>query len=392
MTARRYTLGLLAAITLLLALAAGVNRLVDPFWYYRDVEIAGFNAVKPRFARFERHIKPQLLARERPQVIVLGSSLSEIGFDVGDPALTAGGALKTYNFAFAGALWDRVQCYFEYALATTELKRAVIEIIPGPMPDIDCAGTLKEIGEFSEVKLLLSLDGLSNSIRTVLEQRRAHPSHTRNGRYLYARDVPGVSARFREFFLGRARSDPRCTLERVPAAPPASQTFAAAAIAPTEGLDLSGLRSVIRAARARGIELRLLANPPHALSLELDLLCGQSAPRWAALAAIARLVAEEAPQGGVALWEFYGYNAVTGEAIAGRNPKYWQDPEHFNFEMGSLMLADMFGTASEGAIGRRVGPDGVPAAYRAFLAGRDRYLREHPRFYEELRASLAPLR
>jgi hypothetical protein len=29
---------------------------VDPFWYFRDIEIAGLNAVKPRFARFVRQI------------------------------------------------------------------------------------------------------------------------------------------------------------------------------------------------------------------------------------------------------------------------------------------------------------------------------------------------
>ena len=392
MTPRQYAIGLLTAVLLLVGLAAAANRVVDPFWYYRDFEIEGFNAAKPRFARFERHIKPQLLARERPQAIVLGSSLAEIGFDTNDPALTGTGKWKGYNFAFAGAEWDLVRCHFEYALAVTDVKRAVVGIHPGALPAADCANRLPEVREFSELKLLLSWQVLQNSLRTVMEQWRGRSSHTRDGRYLYARDIPGVAMRFREFFLGRQRGAPRCTLERVPAEPPRAASFAADAIAPLTALDLSGLRALIRAARARGVELRLFAYPYHALSLELDFLCGQHAERWAALAAIAQVVAEEAPRGGVELWEFFGYNELMGEGVAGRHPQFWQDPAHFNHEAGSLMLSEMFGGLPAGRLGRRLGPQDVPQAYREFLAGRDRFLSEHPGFYEELRATLAPIR
>lgn len=390
MTTRQYTMGLLAVTALLLGAAAAVNRVVDPFWYYRDYEIAGINAVKPKFARFERYIKPRLLVREQPQAIVVGSSLSEVGFDAADPALSANGQLKSYNFAFAGAGWDRVQCYFDYAVAASRLKRVVLEIAPGPLPTIECGGQLAEIADFSELKLLLSLEVLRNSVLTVMEQRQGESSHTRGGRYLYARNVPGVAARFHEYFSGLARSSPGCTLASVPAAPPPTRQFAAASIEPPAGLDLSGLRSVIRAAREQHIELRIFARPLHALSLELDLLCGRLAEDWAALGAVARLIAEEAPQGGIELWEFYNYNERTGEPVIGRDPANWQDPTHFNYEMGSVMLADMFSGGVEGAFGRRLKPDGMVDAYLAFLKGREHYLAQHPRFYEELRSVLAP--
>jgi hypothetical protein len=349
------------------------------------VEIAGFNALKPRFARFERHVKPQLLARERPQAIVLGSSFSEIGFDTNDPALTDGGRLKGYNFAFAGADWLLAQCYFDYALAHTDLKRAVIGFYPGSLPRAECAHRLPEIEGFSELKLLLSRGALQNSLRTVFEQSRARSSHTREGRYLYARGAPGVSTRFREFYQGRARAG--CTADRVPASPPPSATFAPAITAAQPDLDLSGLRAVIREARARGIELRLYAYPSHALSLELGFLCGDDGERWAALAAIARVVSEEAPDGSVQVWAFYPYNELTGERVIGREPANWQDPDHFNYELGAVMLADMFGGGS-GTFGRRLTADNVEAVRREFLASRDRFLAAHPGFYDDLRATL----
>jgi hypothetical protein len=388
MTSRQYAIGLLKWVALLLAVAAAANRLVDPFWYYRDFEFDGFNAAKPRFARFERHIKPQLLARERPRAIVLGSSLAEIGFDPNDPALTGGGEWKGYNFAFAGAGWELVQCHYQYALGVTDLRRVVVGIHPEAMTVADCAQRMPEVQDFSEVKLLLSLQALNNSLRTVLEQRRGRSSHTPDGRYLYARDIPGVAVRFREFFLGRRRSDPRCASDGMPLKPPPAQAFSSAEIVPPPGLNLSGLRELIRAARAREVELRLFVYPYHALSLELDFLCGGYAQRWAALAAIAQVVAEEAPQGGVELWEFFGYNDVTGERVIGREPKYWQDPAHFNHEAGSLMLAEMFSGQAAGRLGRRLAAGDVPAAYRDFLAERDRFLARHPGFHEDLRTTL----
>lgn len=388
MSPRAYTLGLFAALALAVGAVAAFNRVVDPFWYYRDIEIAGFNADKPRFARFERHVKPQLLARDRPQAIVLGSSLAEIGFDANDPALTDGGRLKGYNFAFAGVDWAETQCYFLYAVGTTDLKRAVIGIHPGPLPRVDCARQQAEIADFSQAPLLLSLRTLQNSVRTVLEQGATRASHTREGRYLYTRGVPGTAARFGAFFRGRAKQG--CTADQVPATPPPGEGLGGMTM--TVEPDLEGLRIVIRAAKAQGVALRLFAYPHHALALELDLLCGQFAARWAALAAIARLVEEEAPDGSVQLWSFYDYNAVTGERVVGREPLYWQDPDHFNHEMGALLLADLFGTPVKQSFGRRLTAANFAEARRALLTSRARFLAGEPAFYDDLRATIAPLR
>ena len=393
MSARAYTTGLLLGLALLLAVGAAINRLVDPFWYFGAPELNGFNAHKPFFARYERHVKPQLLARYRPQAIVLGNSLAEIGFDAASPDLTARGALRAYNFAFAGASWELVQCHFDFALGATEVKRAVIGISVSDLPaPRDCAGRLTEISGFSEAKLLLSLSVLDKSLRTVLQQNRARSSHTRDGRFLYARGMPGVDSRFREFLRNRNHDQKACAAGRIPKVPPQSGTIAPAAIAPARNLDLSGLRSVIREATARGIELRIVAYPQHAMFLELDLLCGRGDEHWARVGAIAQVIAEEAPRGNVELWDFLGFNEVTGETIAGRAPVYWQDPEHFNYEVGNVMLADMFGGVAHGRLGRRIAAGEANDAYHEFLTGRDAFIAQHPGFYEDLRALLAPVR
>jgi hypothetical protein len=384
MSARAYTLGLFAVIALTLAAVAAFNRVVDPFWYYRDVEIAGFNAVKPRFARFERHVKPALLAREQPQAIVLGSSFAAIGFDPLDAAFTGGGRLKGFNFAFPGTAWAHAQCAFEYALRHAPVERVVLSVAPGAMPLADCAAVWTGM-TVSTAELLLSTHALDNSLRTVFEQKRARPSHTREGRYHYTRDVPGAAARFREYYLRADAKTRQCRAQRLTA----PVKLEPVAVAPLEALDLEGLRAVMHHARAASVELAIVVNPRHAMSLELDFACADGVARWRAIESIARVVAEEAGgQGNIGLWVFDGYDAERGERVMGREPVYWQDPEHYNMEIGARMLAAIFGgAASDGA---KVAPGDATRLLARLAAQREAYLARSPWFYEDLRALAAP--
>jgi hypothetical protein len=370
-----------------LAAVAAFNRVVDPFWYYRDFEIAGLNAVKPRFARFERHVKPALLAREQPEAIVLGSSFAEIGFDPLDKSFTDDGRLRGYNFAFAGGGWDLEQCALDYALKHARIKRAVLGISPGALPKADCSKVWQGMS-VSSAELLLSANALDNAIRTVAEQRRARPSHTREGRYLYTRDVAGAASRFREYFKRDSKAQTQCSPRQlaVPALLPAQR------IEPMPNVDLAGLRATIRAARAQGAALAFVVYPRHALSLELEFACGDVQARWRYIAAMAQVVAEEASDGSASLWVFDGYDAPRGERVVGREPTFWQDPEHFNFELGTRMLSAIYANeyGREQGFGARVLPGNIDTLYAQLLAQRVRYLAASDWFYGDLRELAAP--
>lgn len=382
MSVRRYTLMLFLLIAFALAAVAGFNRVVDPFWYYRDIEIPGFNAVKPRFARFERQVKPALLAREQPEAIVLGSSFAGIGFDPLDAALTDNGRLRGYNFAFAGTGWDVEQCAFDYALRHAHVKRAVLGIGAGGLPKADCAKVWQGM-DVTTADLLLSLNALNNSLRTVIEQGRVRPSHTREGRYLYTRGVPGTASRFREYFQRDGQTQVRCTAQQLIA----SRTASGEAVQATANLDLAGMRAVIRGARQQGVEVAFVVYPRHALSLELEFACGDPRAAWANIAAIANALAEESPDGGISLWVFDGYDETRGERVVGREPVYWQDPEHFNYELGARILATIYGR--EQGFGARVSTANIDTLYRQLLAQREQFLAEHGWFYADLRALAA---
>ena len=387
MTARSYTLGLLLLLALGLTAVAAFNRVIDPFWYYRDIEISGLNVVKPRFARFARHVKPALLAREQPEAVILGNSFAEIGFDPLDAVFTGHGRLHGYNFALAGAGWDLEQCAFEYALKHTRLKRVVLGIGPGVLPKADCAKVGQGMSA-SAVELLLSTHALDNAIRTVAEQHRARPSYTREGRYLYTRDAPGVASRFREYF--QRFDQPRCPAQRLIA--PVTAPGATQHIEPAPNLDLAGLRRVIQLARAQGVEVAFVVYPRHALSLEVEFACGDPLVRWRHIGAIAQAVAEKAPEeaqkGAVALWVFDGYDALRGERVVESDPAYWQDPWHFNHEIGARIFAAIYG--AEQGFGARVLPGNVDAIYAQLLVQRERYLKSNDWFYNDLRTLAAP--
>jgi hypothetical protein len=385
MQPKHFALSLLIGIGLILAVVAALNRVVDPFWYYRDFEIDGLNKVKTKMRRFERHVKPMIVAREQPEALIFGSSFAEIGFDPTHAGFTGSGKLAGYNFGIAGADWGRVLCYFDYASATTGMKRAFIGITPGAMPRVDCKGRLPEIDGFSESKLLLSLKAVSASIGTIREQRKNSPSHTREGMYYYIRGLPGVEGQFRQFFGERLKKQ-HCDLIPLHQSAFAPLVLDAALPGADSGLDLEGLRHIVRLAKRKGIELTLFAYPKHVLWLELDAVCGAYKAYWSGLAAVAALLEEEG--GHAALWEFTRYNGITGEPITQNSAVYWQDPEHFNYEFGNRIFDAIYKQRDGDHLGSRITSGNISQVYQNYLENRISYLGSHPEILTALRKQL----
>lgn len=379
MTAKQYTLGFAFLLLVLLGLTALLNRVVDPFWYYRDVSVAGFNAVKPKFRYYERHVKPAILQREQPASLIFGSSFSEIGFDPLHPALTAVG--KSYNFGIGGAGWEMVSCNVQFALAHDPvLRQIVLGIHTAAMPVRDCAAEIAKMEHPDEKAFLLSREALEGSINTVLEQHRQKPSHTVEGLYFYTRGAPDTAGRFREYF---SRHLP-CKMDHAAAEQPVHALGATTGALPA--LDLSGLRDIVDKAIARGIAVKLVVYPRHALPVELEYQCGIRQGRWGALAQIAALV-ERDTQGLVEVWDFEGYHGIGTEIISGAPGVYWQDPAHFNYEFGNVMLDEMF-AVKQPLIGLRITPTNLAARADEERKARATYIGNHPEFLQQLESLL----
>lgn len=98
---RRFLLALCACLALGILATIALVVIVDPYGLYGVVDRPGFNAVKPGLSRYQVQIKQAHALRLRPQVLILGNSRAEIGFDPAAPAFAAAhGAV--YNLAIPG--------------------------------------------------------------------------------------------------------------------------------------------------------------------------------------------------------------------------------------------------------------------------------------------------
>lgn len=392
----RYVSALLIGLVLLLGLTAGFTRVVDPFWYFRDIEIDGFNSIKTKFRRFERNVKPAVVAAEQPEAVILGSSFAEIGFDPLHPALTRSGAARSYNFALAGAPWQMNFCALEYVLATAPVQRIVLGIHAQPLPAFDCTENVADMRETAWAALLLSPRALGAAIETVAHQRRTERgSHTREGLYYYSRFDPGVERRFGQFFASILHDTKGCSfarLERSVVLPPAPLDVSEEA-----PFDVQGLARIVESVSGRALSLRLAVYPRHALSIETDYLCGRQMERWRALWHLTRYLENHppAPPASVEIWDFQGYSSYTTEPVVPTLMSYWQDPEHFNFEFGNVMLDWMFGRVPDTAtgvngLGYRVTTATLGERYDWFSRQRIAYLERHPETWTTLARMLPP--
>lgn len=370
MSNKRYVVAFCLLFPAALLLIAAFNRVVDPFWYYRDISIRGFNQVKTKFRRYERHVKPDILVREQPDAVIFGSSYSEIGFDPAHLSKLIGGS--AYNFALAGASWGRVYCDTQFAMRyDRKLKWIVLGIHPQSMPEGDCKKALYDMRHPDELSFLLSADALNASLETVFEQRKDQPSHTAQGLYFYTRGKSGTADRFGQYLPTHA-----------PCIPGKGGTSA-------DGkLDLGGLKHVIEEALAKHVSVRLVVYPRHAMPVELEYLCGARQARWKILSRIVAMTDSLADMGpAVEVWDFEGFHKIATERISEAPAVFWQDPAHFNYEYGNIMLDEMFGR-SAALYGARLTSRNMMARQEAERDARDAYIRLHPEFDVQLMSLL----
>ena len=380
MDGKKYTQACLAALISLLAFTALFNRVIDPFWYYRDITLPGINAVKTQFTHYERHVKPVILRETRPEAVIFSSSVLEAGINPAHPAFTQDGRYRGYNFGMQAAWWDHVYCDIQYALSNTTLKRVIIGIAAEPLPTIDCSSRLREMGGIQPSQLLLSWDALKASVRTVVQQDKP-PTHTLDGLLFYHRyQRDRIEESFtQELYKNRVRTKAKACLT------PGTLDIPAWT-APRGKDDMRGLERLLDQLRDRGVEVKLVIYPMHALWME-RLICNDLYGRWHSALGIAERVQQANLNGGdVELWDFQGFSTALAERIKNNQTRLWQDFGHFNYELGDAMLDLMYARTlpmepwGEDVLGVRLTPETLPGRFTAFFAARRTFINQNPWF------------
>ena len=339
MSFKTFSIALPAAILFAFGAIGLFNRIVDPFWYFRDIEIKGFNLDKPRAAGDERTVKPALVVKLQPQAVIVGSSVAAVGLPPTHPGLTQHGMLKTYNLGLARAAWDEVQCLALFAMNNAPVKRLVVGVSGTEDLDLPACPSDRELGGIDYGRILFSTYASAAS-RETLRRQDGRPGVTREGQWYLARydasirTDDDVAQRFalqmRQSFCPGARGG----------AAPQPVTIDRTMPTPQQG---AGLRKLVRLALQKKVELKLLLYPKHVLLEEVERTCRGPADHWNRLWQVVAVVEQET--GGssslVEVWDFYGYHVRSAERIHARKPMHerlWQDGGHFNEEVGAAVF------------------------------------------------------
>jgi hypothetical protein len=341
MSPKLFSLTCVGITLLLFGLVGLFNATVDPFGYFRVVEIHGFNLLKPKAPGNERLVKAALVTKTKPEAAIVGNSFAEIGLPPLHPGFTRNGLLKSFNLGVQGADWSEVYCLAMFALRQPQLKRLVVGVSG---VDSSPCRTDDELGRVDYGKLLFSRTALDASLDT-LQQQHGNQAMTREGLWTFVRNDSRletddqVIGNFALWFRGAL-----CPSVDIP---PRSMDLARISKDPPTPEQAAGLRQMIRLALARKIELVLLFYPTHVLVNETDRRCNGPEAHWNWLWHAVSVADEEA--GGdpvqIQIWDFFGYSPLNTERLHAGKPmrsRLWQDFGHFNEEVGSAAFDAIF--------------------------------------------------
>lgn len=415
---RKYLLGLTGGLLGLIALAASVNYLIDPYGIYRASSTDGTRGNKPTAASKGPLVKAYQIEQAYANTLVLGNSRAEIGFDPDDSAWPAE-AQPVYNAALPGTWTDVSLLYLQNALHATRPGTVLLGV---DFPDFLVApneqSTQNDAPHVSELEARLrvdsngspnpdrprqwlrdtaatmfSLDAIVDSVKTIAERNNPYAENLTSRGFNPMRDYLLIARNdgYRSMFLQKDQANIKAYLKRPQAIYRSNSTTST---------PIEHLQHIIAVCRANNIQLKLVIYPYHARLLEIINATGH----WAALeqwkGALMRIVDEDdgnhPGSGLVTLWDFSGYNSYTTELVPEPHDlttqtKWFWEAGHFKSELGHIVLQKIFG-AGESA-GDQGADFGMPLsqdklAERLANTRRDRelYLTQNPSEVAEIRA------
>jgi hypothetical protein len=382
--ARRYVVGMLAAMAALVALVAAFNLLVDPFGVWHVADIPGVNAERTR-ASVGRFAKAHAVRMIQPRAVILGTSRTRIGLDPEHPGWT-GGERPAYNLATGALTMGEVRDFFELATREAPVKTAVVgldlwmfDAARPPNPEYD-PQWMKAGGLIRDLPKLLLVNALQPSWETLVYNRKLATGRARldvsqryDGHGAWTPDRP---FEHRSAFIGENQA-----YLTVDLFPPPRKLFCLAD--PVSGQDtLAELRDLVEIARRRHVKLTLFISPSHARESEVVRAAGlePTFEQWK------RGVTQIAADAGAPLWDFGGYNSITTEPVPpldrphARMAYYWESA-HYKEVLGNMILDRISGRPNPAApadFGVRLTPADIEARLAADRAAREAYAKAQP--------------
>lgn len=379
MSTKGFSLAFIAVTLAILAVVGLFNRIVDPYWYFREVEIVGFNHVKPHAVGNERLVKPALVNKLSPDVIILGNSVAEIGLPPTHRGLTNDGTLSGYNLALPGASWTEVYCLAMFVMRQTAVKRLIIGTAGEILGEVtEACPTDAALSRPDYAKLLFSRTAITAS-RETLQRQNSPEVMTREGLWYFHR------------FDNYAKSDEEMIAvirkHSCQVAPGRETKFDPARLSkePVSAREGANLRELIRLARSRRIELVFLFYPTHVLMSEFHRSCYGAESQWNEIWRVVSIVQEEDAGSQVQVWDFSSYVPLNAERVFDGRPgrdRLWQEILHFNEKVGGAAMDSIY--FGNSGYGDRVTVRNFDDLVARREADRNRFLIENPWLRQDL--------
>ncbi len=344
------------AVLGLMAVALGINWLVDPYGLYRAY---GANDWKPHAATQGALVKPYQVLKQSPRTLILGNSRAEVGFDPKDESWPKQ-LLPVYNLALPGTGARVERLLFEHVIAKHRIETVLLGVdfmdflmrADAVIPDPGLSGRLLVTAEGKPNNMrwlhvlqdgtvtLASLDALLHSMDTVRQKGGTNIAHLTpegfNPMYDYERIAR--SEGYYNLFRQRDVENLRAYLRR-----PKNLYLKGTASSPA----FDDISRILRGARERGIQVQVVIYPYHAHLLEIFRLAGF----WELFEDWKRELVHRVEADGrdhAVLWDFSGYHAYAREAVPAPSDRkttvkwYWE-AGHFKKELGSEVLKRLSG-------------------------------------------------
>ncbi|MGF1515969.1 MAG: hypothetical protein ACFB5Z_20050 [Elainellaceae cyanobacterium] len=392
-------------VALSLAIAAGINAVVDPYGLFHIAHIEGFNTLKPSFLQNRLLSKAATVRYVKPEGIILGTSRAEQGYNPDHSGWQS--AAPRYNLATPSATMHRTYRYLQHAQSIHPVKQVVLALDflsfnayqnAGPIRpymNVSYAGKPRPLSRWAEVvPSLLSFNALDASYKTVTSQdlEAVRTTYFPNGfQYKSSR-----AFQFRAPFLKGCRR----FIEAV-YFPPPRRAYAFQA-GPGQRSTLEAFRELVVTAHQEQMDLRMVINPTHAYLMEVLDRSGlwDEFEQWKQ--ALTAINAEEAARRNAKpfpLWDFSGYNSVTTqsipkERIPNSDAYFYFDASHFKPRVGSWVLDRLFSYEAVGHqppkdFGRRLTQETVAAHLEAIRAAQVRYRHAHADEVDDVAEAIA---
>ncbi len=343
------------ALTLGVGIAAvmGFVVLVDPYGVYGVLGSTRFNTVKPGLSRYQVEIKQVRAQRLNPDLIILGNSRAEIGFDPQANSLKLAGA-HAYNLAIPGVGIDtsiRQLSQLQDAGVTPKTVILGVEFLDflrnktAPVAPSSAPAAVPTGPSFWQFDALFSLASMKDAIRTLrIQQDDQAITITKDG-FNPLKEYRGYvrSDGYYKIFQQRAEENARSFRRK-----------STKSLLPE---DVKALHTFLQMASANNADVKLVIYPYHAQILAMFEAAGLFPlfEDWKRelVAAVAE-ASRNNPNARFTLLDFSGFGPYNCERIPGASELraetqwYWE-AGHFKKELGDIVLARVM-TERTGAV------------------------------------------